>query len=292
MKSSVKIIIKVCVIFLFLCLTPFMNGLKSTFVSSKDWLNSLVYHQKTMDQSISLKDHLNVLSYNSNLTIPKEDIEVETTQDNPPVVPTPPTQTPEKDNNSDTTNQKKIYIYNTHQEEGYEGGKTVLDAGAILAKHLEDKGFKVILETNDFVKYRDSLGLDYNKSYVVSYKYLNDALVNYGGFDLCIDLHRDSIPRSASYIEANGKQYATAMMVVGGLGKNAEHVTKTSTTLTDIMNTKLNGIMRSVMTREAFYNQEVHENVVLMEVGGDVNTFEEVSNTLGYIADGIHDLLN
>ena len=230
MKSSIKIVAKVFLLITFLCFTPFVSGLKNTMAGSNDWLNSFVYRQKTMDQSISLKEHLNVLSYNTNLTIPKEEIEVETTQDHPNVVPT----IPESKTKENPTTQKKIYIYNTHQEEGYQGGKTVLDAGAILAAKLEEKGFKVILETNDFVKYRDSLGLDYNKSYVVSHKYLNDALVNYGGFDLCIDLHRDSIPRSASYIEVNGKTYATAMMVVGGLGKNAKTATQISTTLSEI----------------------------------------------------------
>lgn len=286
MKSSFKIGLKLIVMLAFLWISPFSNGLKSTLAKSGDWLNRLVYHQKTYDQSISLKDQLNVLSYNSNLTIPKSEITVETTQDEPTVIP----QIPEKKEEPAQV-QKKIYIYNTHQSEGYDGGQTVMDAGAILAKELEAKGFKVILETNDFQAYMNANGLDYNKSYVVSYKYLNDALVNYGGFDLCIDLHRDSIPRSASYIEANGKRYATAMMVVGGLGKNAESATATSTTLTDIINGKVSGMMRSVMTREAYYNQEVHENILLMEVGGDVNNFDEVSNSMSVIADGIYDLL-
>lgn len=45
------------------------------------------------------------------------------------------------------------------------------------------------------------------------------------------------------------------------------------------------------MTREAYYNQEVAKNIILMELGGDVNTFEEVSNSLDVIADGIYDVL-
>ncbi|MEF9968725.1 MAG: stage II sporulation protein P, partial [Longicatena sp.] len=158
-------------------------------------------------------------------------------------------------------------------------------------QHLEEKGFKVVVETNNFKNYRDQNGIAYDRAYVVSYKYLNDALVNYGGFDLCIDLHRDSIPRNASYNEANGKTYATAMMVIGGLGKNAKSATQISTTLTDTINAKVSGMMRSPMTREAFYNQEVHPNIVLMEVGGDVNSFAEVTNSLSVIADGIYDYL-
>lgn len=313
MKSTCKLLVKVFVLIAFLYLTPFASGLKNCFSSADDLLNNFVYKQKTINSSLSLKDSLNVLSYNSNLTIPKEEITVETTQDNPTVVPktteeqnTPQDKGEEKDNGKENANTqkedaskdkkaestgKRVYIYDTHQDESYKGGKTVLDAAAILAQKLEDRGIKVVLETNDFIRYRDTHGLTYNESYVVSYKYLNEALVNYGGFDMCLDLHRDSIPREASYINIDGKNYAKGMFVVGGLGKNAKTATRLSTTLTDTINAKKNGIMKGVMTREAYYNQEVAKNIILMELGGDVNTFEEVSNSLDVIADGIHDVL-
>lgn len=309
MKSNVKILAKIALIAVFLYITPFFNGFKESFTKVSDVLEHLVYKQKTLSQSLSLKNQMNVLSYNSNLTLPKDEITVETTQEEPVIIPSASDDKKkdevtkenkdDKDNNKkDEENKdkkystgKKIYIYNTHQSEGYAGGETVMDAAVILGKKLEDKGFKVILETNNFEKYLNQKGLDYNKSYVASYNFLNDALVNYGGFDLCIDLHRDSIPRSVSYLTQDGKTYAKGMMVVGGLGKNAKSATATSTTLSDIINKKVNGIMRSVMVREAYYNQEVHKNILLMELGGEVNTFEEVKNTLDVVADGIYDLL-
>lgn len=318
MKSNAKILTKIALLALFLYITPFFHGFEKSFTKVSGVLEHLVYKQKVLSQSISLKNKMNVLSYNSNLTLPKEDITVETTHENPVIIPSTENQKktdtdstknsiPKKDdaksNNQANTNPKdngkaeknstgkKIYIYNTHQSEAYAGGETVMDAAAILAKKLEEKGFKVVLETNNFGKYLAQHGLDYNKSYVASYNYLNDALVNYGGFDLCLDLHRDSIPRSVSYIKKNGKTYAKGMMVVGGLGKNAKSATALSTTLTDIINAKMNGMMRSVMVRESYFNQEVHKNILLMELGGDVNTFDEIKNSLDVIADGIYDML-
>lgn len=297
LKSTLKIIAKIILLGLFLYITPFFNGFENTFGKASGLLDNFVYRQKTLKQNGSIKNQLNVLSYNSNLTIPKDEIAVETTQEEPVVIPQTTQKKTTTKEESKTDDQKKystgkkIYIYNTHQSEGYSGGETVMDAAAILGEKLENKGFKVVLETNDFGNYLASKGLDYNKSYVASYNYLNDALVNYGGFDLCLDLHRDSIPREASYLKLDGKTYAKGMMVVGGLGKNAKSATATSTTLTDIINSKKNGIMKSVMVREAYYNQEVHKNVLLMELGGDVNSFEEVSNSLDVIADGIYDLL-
>lgn len=292
MKSTLKLISKCIILCVFLYMTPFMKGLQNSFKNTSDLLHTFVYNQNRIQSTLSLKESLNVLSYNTNLTIPEDEVVVETTQDYAGSGFVPKAEEPvEEDDNKQAGTGKRVYIYDTHQDEGYVGGNTVLDAAAILAAKLEDKGVKVILETNDFTKYRDSQNLTYNESYVVSYKFLNDALITYGEFDLCIDLHRDSIPKEASYITKDGKTYAKSMMVVGGLGKKAEDVKALSTTLTDTINNKLDGIMRDVMVREAYFNQEVSDNIVLMEVGGDVNSFEEVKNSLDVIADGIYDVL-
>lgn len=319
MKSGVKIALKLTLLCLFLYITPFASGLSRFFASGSDLLQRFVVPQKTIRSNVSLKDSMNLLSYNSNLTIPREDIKVETThaitndtkedtakndhntskQDSQADRDKQTTQKDTKDTKQDTNKTKnkalsgkRVYLYDTHQNEAYQGGKTVLDAAAILAQKLEDRGIKVILETNDFIKYRDSHGLTYDQSYVVSYKYLTAALRKYGSFDLCLDLHRDSIPRSASVITIDGKPYAKGMMVVGGLGKNAKSAAALSATLTDTINAKKNGMMKGVLTRAAYYNQEVAPHTVLMELGGDVNSFDEVKNSLDVIADGIADVLS
>lgn len=282
MKTSLKIVIKLLAIGCFLWITPFFSTIREK-LAQDSFVSSLVYHQKTIDEKISIKDQLNVLSYNSNLNIKKEDIKSTTTSENESNIP----QTPTPEN----ANKKRIYIYNTHQSEGYAGGETVMDGAAILGNKLKEKGFDVILETNDFNAYGKQNGLDYNSSYKISNKFINDALANYGGFDLIIDLHRDAIPREASYTVIGDKSYAKMMMVVGGLGKNAYEVTKMSSTLTDIINRLQSGIMRTMMVREAYYNQEMSANMVLIECGGDVNTFEEVSNSLDILSQGIAELL-
>lgn len=298
MKNTLKIMMKLMAIALFLYFTPFYDGLMNCFESSEDFMHNLIYHQTVISQDISLKKQLNVWSYNENLTLPKDEIKVETTSEDPLIVPKTATKkeqsdTKKKDNyKAAKANGKKIYIYNTHQDEKYKGGKTVMDAAVILSGHLEKKGYKVVLETNDFNAYCNAHGLTYNDLYTVSNKYLNEALVNYGGFDLCIDLHRDSVPREYSYITIGNKAYAKAMMVVAGSSSNVKSATKISTTLTDMVNKRKNGIMKNVMTRqEAYYNQYVHEGIILMECGSDYNTFTEVKNTLAVVADGIDELM-
>lgn len=303
MKTTGKIVVKLALLACFLYITPFFHGI-SAMLQGSSFLDAFVYHQKTLDETISLKDQLNLLSYNANLTI-DDDFKFQTTQETtPPKDATPKEETPSEEAPKPQEEAppqveqppvvdtgKKVYIYNTHQSEAYEGGETVMDAAAILGNALEEKGIHVVLETADFNAYAKTQGWDYNQSYQVSYKFLNDALVNYSGFDLIIDLHRDAIPREASYMEADGVTYAKLMPVVGGLSTNVDAVTQRASTLSDIMNGKIHGIMRSTMTREAYYNQSVSDKTILIECGGDVNPFSEVKNSMGILAEGIYDYL-
>lgn len=283
-KSGWKIIMKLSAIILLLAISPFYDALLQAFRQTD--IKAFAYKTKEVNTSLSIKDGLNVMSYQKNENLHEDTLNVETTQENEVVVPKQPVK------EEQATTKKSIYIYDTHQKEQYSDGKTVMDAAAALGKKLEEKGFEVVLETHDFDKYLSEHGMDYNSSYLASNKFLQDTLVNYGGFDLIIDLHRDSIPRNVSILEANQKVYAKAMSVVGGLNKNAGDVEKMSSTLTDIMNGKVNGIMKSPYVREAYYNQAVSEHMMLIEVGSEETSFEEVTNTTDVLAESIAQLLN
>lgn len=80
MESTCKLLVKAFVLIVSLYPTPFASGSKHCFRNTDNLLNNFVYEQKTINSPLSLRDSLNVLSYSSNLTIPKEGIgEVETT---------------------------------------------------------------------------------------------------------------------------------------------------------------------------------------------------------------------
>ena len=49
--------------------------------------------------------------------------------------------------------------------------------------------------------------------------------------------------------------------------------------------------MKSTMNREAYYNQDIHENMLLIEVGSDQNTYEEIENSVQILADAITEML-
>lgn len=307
MRTNGKILLKVALLIGFLYITPFFSGI-GEIMKHSGFLDAFVYRQHSLDESISIKDEMNLFSHNANLTI-QDDFKFQTTQepmeskddkaeakDDKPAeyqdkTDTKPKDTDQKDEKKPKDTGKTVYIYNTHQSEEYEGGETVMDAAAVLGNELEERGIHVVLETANFAEYLKAKGLDYNASYEASKSFMNDALVNYGGFDLIIDLHRDAIPREVSYLKANGKTYAKMMPVIGGLSKNADVIKKNSSTLSDIIDSKVHGIMRSTMVREAYYNQSVSDRMMLIECGGDVNPFDEVKNSMEVLADGIYDYL-
>lgn len=285
MKTSIKIFIKLCIFTYLLFLTPFFSALPSFLGVDETFITSDVY--KSDFNSIPIKEQLNLMKVEEGVTLSNpiaQKVEVESGDyiDNS-----------NEQNNVDTivpdtsVTGKKVYIYNTHQQEGYRDNKTVVDASVELSNLLQKAGIQVVYETNDFSQYLKSKGLDYNSSYQASYYYLNEALVNYGGFDLVIDFHRDSVPRESSFVNIEGTPYAKVMCVVGGLSKNNEKIKGIANQLTAIMNENKNGVAKTPMIREAYYNQDVYENSILIEVGSDNNTYEEIKNSTNLLAQTI-----
>lgn len=291
MKTSFQIFIKLLVLVLFFACTPFMEGVKAT-LNEQTLAEHLVYTNMDIEPG-NLQDSLNVISVPK--TDPKPQVskpdpepeakvaQPETKLNEPLPVEEPIEQQPAKD--------KSIYIYSTHQQEAYIGDLTVYNASQILADKLRLLGYTVIVEEGDFIKYGQENDMDYNMSYQISRKFITDAIMNNGGFDLIIDFHRDSVPRESTYITVNGVDYAKMMCVIGGLTDNAYEITKRASTLYDSCNSRVNGIMKNTMTREAYYNQDMSSNMLLIEVGSDNNTFDEVKNSVEILAWGIAQIL-
>lgn len=299
MKTSAKIFLKLCLFTYLLFLTPFFSALPSFLGLDESFIISNVYEYDL--KQIPIKEQLNLLKINEGVTLSNPNTKTIKESSGEYVDNSNIMDSSINNENKDNTNQnhqadtvvpqitsdKKVYIYNTHQQEQYQENKSVVDASVELSNLLQSAGVQVVYETNDFPTYLRNKGLDYNYSYQASYFYLNEALVNYGGFDLIIDFHRDSVPRESSYVTINDKSYAKMMFVVGGLSKNVEQATALANDLTTRVNGIQDGVMKSVMSRESYFNQEVANNMVLIEVGSDQNTYEEVKNSTNLLAQAI-----
>ena len=187
---------------------------------------------------------------------------------------------------SKVVKDKKIHIYNTHQGEEYDGYNVVLGAN-YLKDCLSSQGYQCDVESNDFEGYKAVHNIAYNKSYSVSNMYLEQSIQSNGGYDLIIDFHRDSISKELSTINHNGKSYAKIMFVVGKSSGKFDAVNQLSQQLSDIANSIVPKISRGVYVKQSHYNQGTSDNMVLIEVGAQSNTKEEIQATVEVIASAI-----
>ena len=185
------------------------------------------------------------------------------------------------DSKIDKTEKKKVYIYNSHQNETYKGGKTVVDAALYLAEKLESQGYQVVVELNDFNKYAKKNGYSYDALYDVSRIFLKQALVDYDGFDYVIDLHRDGVGNANTSVVYEGESYAKMMFVISSAHDNYHSQTMLVKKWMKMGNAEVNGIFKNISRKYyTIFNQDVLEHVYLLEMGSNNNTFDEVQKSI------------
>ena len=274
MKTKLKITLKCLLILAFLVMTSFFSGFRDLLSQNKTSVLESILHPVIDLDRISIKEQLALLPDFKQAVERIDEVVV-----NEPFVP--------KFEKEEKPEKKSVYIYNTHQSETYSDGTTTYEIGMELAKMLEEEGYYVYFQTGNFLREAEEEGLKYNQLYTISRRHINDTFAEHGGFDLVIDLHRDSAPRSASILESDGVTYAKMMFVVGMKSSNAAHVMEHSRQLTDKINQVMPGIMRSVFQRQSVYNQDMAKNMVLMELGTDQNSTEEVRHSLRILVEAL-----
>lgn len=191
-----------------------------------------------------------------------------------------------------------VYIYSTHQTEGYTAGNLtdfgitpdVMMAAYLLKDRLEKLGTKVIIEERKMGDYLKQNGLNYDKSYTASRFYLNDTLKKYPDtIDLVIDLHRDALAKNLSTTTIGDKNYAKILFVLGGKAANYQSNLSSVTTLNNEIKAKYPTLTRGLLARDySIYNQDLKNPSILLELGGNENTVDEVMNTVEALAPILH----
>ena len=111
----------------------------------------------------------------------------------------------------------------------------------------------------------------YSYSYRASRILAEEALKSNQSVKYIIDLHRDSIPESASTITINDKNYARVMFVISTMKDNYEKNLELASRI-------------DIKEKSGIYNQDLSDNALLIEVGGEYNDINSVSNTLVVLA--------
>ncbi len=209
------------------------------------------------------------------------------------------------DPNPQVIKEPLIYIYNTHQTESYQFNKineynlapTVLLTSYILREKLNDLNLPTLVETSNITEILKTNNWAYKYSYQASRLLISDALEKYPSIKLIIDLHRDSSSYEKTTTNIENINYAKVLFVVGGEYDNYENNLNVAKKINNIIISKYPNLSRGVLLKKGagvngIYNQDLFNEAILLEMGGQYNTIEEVNNTVNIIASCIYDYLN
>lgn len=197
-----------------------------------------------------------------------------------------------------------IYIYNTHQTEEYKPtsyleysvNPNVMMSSYILEEQLTKKGYKVLVEEESVSKLRTSLGLNYAGSYEVTRSMMETAKKNNPTLKYYIDLHRDSLTHDKTTLIIDNKSYAKILFLIGLENANYQENLDFTTRISNLLNEKVPGLSKGIYKKEGpfvngVYNQDFSSRVILIELGGNENTIEEVYRSLIILGEALDEVM-
>lgn len=205
-------------------------------------------------------------------------------------------------NNDDKT---LVYIYSSHQKESYSMeymedyniNPNVFLVSHIIQEKLNFLGIKTVVLEDSITKYLNDNNLSYQDSYKASRYFLKRDIEKYPDVQLFIDLHRDAAKKDITTVTINDKKCAKIMFVVG-----LEHDNyKINLDLANTINAKILSLYptltRGVLQKQGsgvngIYNQDLKENFILMELGGNENNLNEIVNTIELIVPILGEYIN
>lgn len=200
---------------------------------------------------------------------------------------------------------KNILLYHSHTTEAFvptsgiphteKFDETIVKVGEHLAQELRRLGANVIHDVTHHSKRHSE---SYRRSRETVQRHLNSDME----FDLIIDLHRDGVGQSSEIgkpvttTTINGVQMGRLLFVVGQRHDGWRSNYVISQTLNSIAESlypstgqQNSGLTRgTVLKASGNYNQDLHEKMVLIEIGGHWNTLEEAINTTKPLAEIIN----
>jgi len=206
---------------------------------------------------------------------------------------------------SSSATVKRVYIYHTHTYEAYEmdaqnqykptetwrtadSQHNMIRVGAELKKRLEEAGIQVTHDTTAYEPPRLS------SAYSRSLEGLKAAAQE--GYDLYIDLHRDSYSQNngPNTVEQEGKKMIRFLFLIGqGTGNGFderpewEKNQRAAQIISDALNDQTDNLSRGVSLKSGRYNQQAATPAILIEAGNNKNTLNEALAAMPSLAQAI-----
>lgn len=204
----------------------------------------------------------------------------------------------------------KVLIYQTHTSESYvlkekDLGKKGVDiynkdprynvvrVGEELSRNLEKYGIDVL--HNGTV--HDS---NHPAAYGASLKTLQKYVKGHPSLKIMFDIHRDGLgngQKLRAVTKVKGKNAAQIMFVVGTNGNGLPHPEwkenlKFAIQLQQVLNDKYPGLARPIWISKNRYNQQITNNSLIIEIGGDGNLLSECLESTKYLAEAVNIVVN
>jgi stage II sporulation protein P len=203
----------------------------------------------------------------------------------------------------------KVLVYHTHTTESY-----VLKESDLGKKNIpsfnSDPRYNVVRVGEELTRYLKKYGIETlhngtvhdkvrNAAYGVSINTLKSYVKSYPSIKVFIDVHRDGLdadkPKLRLTKKINGKDAAQIMFVVGTDGmlphpdwkENLKFVLR----LQQKLNEKYPGLARPIWVVEKRYNQQISNQAILVEFGGDGNLLGECLESAKYLAEVLNDVM-
>lgn len=199
----------------------------------------------------------------------------------------------------------QILLYHTHSQEGFADSKpgaeedTIVGAGEILAGYLEEYGYEVYHHKGKY----DVESRDY--AYSNSLPEIEQILKEHPQIKVVLDLHRDAVAEETKLVTDIQGRKTAKVMFFNGLGR-----TKAKGEISYLKNPYLQenlafsfqmkkaceeyypGFARNIYLRAYRYNMHLCPKTLLIELGAQTNTKEEIVNALEPLAHVLHMVLS
>lgn len=202
------------------------------------------------------------------------------------------------------TEQEVVFIYNTHNRESflphlpevtkpnhaYHESVNISKASEHFAKALKNYGISSYVDQTDFTNILHDKNWNYRRSYDASREVVQEVFQTNEHIQYVFDIHRDSLPKEQTTLEADGKSYGKILFVIGAENPSYEKNLSLATLLHEQLEKKLPGLSRGVITKKGagtngLYNQDLLENSLLVEVGGYDNELNHIYRSLEVLAE-------
>ncbi len=204
----------------------------------------------------------------------------------------------------------KALIYHTHTSESYVLREKDLGKKGVAA-YNKDPRYSVVRVGEELARNLKKYGIDvlhngtvhdtnFPASYGASLKTLQKYVKSYPSLKIMFDIHRDGLGNGEKLritTKINGKNAAQVMLVVGTNGNGLPHPQwkenlKFALRLQEVLNSKYPGLARPILISKNRYNQQMTNETLIIEIGGDGNLLSESIESTKYVAEAVNTVIN